>query len=62
MKPRLLILDEPTTFLDEAAVERLVGVLDSSPLPLLVVSHDHDFLYRVTKTRVRLKDGAIEEM
>jgi cobalt/nickel transport system ATP-binding protein len=62
LRPRLLILDEPTTFLDEASVKRLEGVLEKSPLPLLVVSHDHDFLLRVTDRRLRLKDGVAEEM
>lgn len=59
LKPRLLILDEPTTFLDEAAVLRLEEFLAKSELPRLIVSHDNDFLDRVIDQRIRLKDGTI---
>lgn len=61
LRPRLLILDEPTTFLDEDAVARLEGILAESPLPLVVVSHDHDFIGRVAKSRLRLRGGVLEE-
>ena len=46
MRPRLLILDEPTAGLDEHAVARLENILLNSNLPYLIVSHDHDFLAR----------------
>jgi cobalt/nickel transport system ATP-binding protein len=61
LRPRLLILDEPTTFLDDSSVARLEGVLAKSPLPLLIVSHDRDFLDRVVERRLRLKDGLVVE-
>ncbi|MDR2443769.1 MAG: energy-coupling factor ABC transporter ATP-binding protein [Deltaproteobacteria bacterium] len=60
LKPRLLILDEPTTFLDEKSVARLEAIINNSTLPVLIVSHDHDFLDRVTTKKVRLLDGIIE--
>ena len=59
LKPRLLILDEPTTFLDDLAVARLEEVLAKSGLPRVIVSHDKEFLARVVSTRLRLKDGAL---
>ncbi len=52
LKPRLLILDEPTTCLDTETVDRLETVLTTCGLPYLVVSHDHDFLARVTERRL----------
>jgi cobalt/nickel transport system ATP-binding protein len=59
MKPKMLILDEPTTCLDEDASERIAEVLLNCELPYLVVAHDRAFLEKVTTDRIRLKDGRI---
>ena len=59
LKPRLLILDEPTASLDPRTVDRLVGVLAACGLPALIVSHDHDFLARVTGRRLTVADGRL---
>lgn len=40
MRPRVLLLDEPTTGLDAGASERLLGVLADTGLPMIVASHD----------------------
>lgn len=47
----LLVLDEPTNHLDIASQDALSGVLSRYAGSLIVVSHDRDFLRRVT-TRV----------
>jgi ABC-type transport system involved in cytochrome bd biosynthesis fused ATPase/permease subunit len=60
-RPALLMLDEPTTYLDEAGVERLLAPLLGDPdrPAILLVSHDHavaaaaDRLYVVSEGRVR---------
>ena len=57
LRPRLLILDEPTTCLDQATVERLEGILQDCGLPYLIVSHDRDFLNRVTRRRLLMRPG-----
>lgn len=54
MKPRVLLLDEPTTGLDEKHERRLVEVLMGLPQEMLVVSHNEDFLQRVATRTVRL--------
>ncbi|MDR0621323.1 MAG: energy-coupling factor ABC transporter ATP-binding protein [Deltaproteobacteria bacterium] len=59
MKPKALILDEPTTCLDEEACDRIAKVLMDCGLPYLVVAHDRDFLDRVVTNAIRLKDGQI---
>ena len=50
MRPRILILDEPTAGLDENAVGRLEKILLNSKLSYLIVSHDHDFLQRTVNS------------
>ena len=59
LKPRLLILDEPTAALDPGTVARLEGILAASGLPALIVSHDQDFLSRVTTRRLAIADGLL---
>lgn len=54
LRPRLLILDEPTTCLDADTVSRLEEVLERCGLPYLIVSHDHEFLAKVTDSRLAL--------
>ena len=61
MRPQMLILDEPTTCLDERACDRIVEVLLNCGLPYLVVAHDRPFLDRVTNSRIMLKEGRISE-
>lgn len=40
MDPRVLLLDEPTTGLDEDAAARVLDALAGSGLPMIVASHD----------------------
>ena len=44
----LLILDEPTNHLDLSMIRWLENYLRDNPRPYLVVSHDRDFLDRIT--------------
>lgn len=61
MKPEMLILDEPTTCLDEEAGDRIAEILLNCGLPYLVVAHDRRFLDRVALSRIMLKAGRIIE-
>ena len=47
-KPEVLILDEPTNFLDKEHVEWLSEYLQTFEGAFLIVSHDYDFLEKVT--------------
>ncbi|GFK94643.1 Nickel import ATP-binding protein NikO [Fundidesulfovibrio magnetotacticus] len=57
MRPKALLLDEPTTGLDPASKDRVAGVLEGLDLALLVVSHEWDFLAQVARRHVLLDHG-----
>jgi cobalt/nickel transport system ATP-binding protein len=59
MQPDVLLLDEPTSGLDPQAEDRLVEVLAGLDQAMLVVSHDREFLARVTDSRLELHDGRV---
>lgn len=48
MEPEALLLDEPTTGLDEATEKRLVEILKGLDLSYILVSHNIDFLMKTT--------------
>ena len=53
----LLLLDEPTSHLDVAALERIEGALAAYPGPLVVASHDRYFLGAIGLTGVLLLEA-----
>lgn len=55
----LLILDEPTNFLDLTAIEALERFLEGYQGSVLVISHDQDFVDKVAKNNWRIKDGSL---
>ena len=59
-EPDILILDEPTNHLDGAHLNRLEDwLLNHTNVPMLIVSHDRDFLDRITTRTIFLRsDGA----
>lgn len=59
----LLLLDEPTSHLDLAALERIESALAEYPGPLVVASHDRYFLSRIGITGVLLlQDGQLRQL
>ena len=49
MQPRLLLLDEPTTGLDEATRHRLIHILQDLDIAYMIVSHEPEFLHHTVK-------------
>jgi len=59
MTPDLLLLDEPSNFLDDATTERLVAILNELEHPIVLVSHDRHFRRKVADTELQLCDGRL---
>ncbi|HEY0107739.1 MAG TPA: ABC-F family ATP-binding cassette domain-containing protein [Rhizomicrobium sp.] len=58
-EPDIVVLDEPTNHLDIENINKLEAWLAEDRLPMLIVSHDREFLGRVTARTIFLrKDGA----
>lgn len=55
--PDVLLLDEPTNHLDLNSVEWLEGFLQKQTLPIVLVSHDREFIDRICNRVVETVDG-----
>ncbi len=58
-KPDVLVLDEPTNYLDVNHIEWLIGFLNDFPGAFIVVSHDYDFLGRIVNCVLDIDFGTI---
>ncbi|HID28566.1 MAG TPA: ABC transporter ATP-binding protein [Desulfobacterales bacterium] len=59
MEPEVLLLDEPTTGLDEKTEKRLVDILKDLDLSYICVSHNIDFLMETTEYISYMANGKI---
>jgi cobalt/nickel transport system ATP-binding protein len=59
MGPEVLLLDEPSTGLDEATRDRLADVLTSLDIACALISHEADFLERVADRVLLMENGRI---
>ncbi len=60
-KPDIMLLDEPTNFLDIEHIEWLADFLNSTKSAFLVISHDIDFLDKVCKNIINIENGEIKK-
>ena len=56
-EPDILLLDEPTNHLDLATISWLEGYLKEQDIPMVVVSHDREFLDQLSTKIVELERG-----
>lgn len=61
MRPEVLLLDEPSTGLDDVALARVTEILRTLPQAMLIVSHDRAFLRQLTTHVKRLRDGRLQD-
>ena len=61
MRPDVMLLDEPTNFLDIEHIDWLVDFLNASDNTFMVISHDTDFLNRVCRFIVSIENGMIRK-
>jgi len=59
--PHLLIMDEPTNFLDLDSVDSLIGAANKFTGGLVIVTHNRDFLKKTASTFVSIVPGAFLE-
>jgi len=59
MAPEVLLLDEPTTGLDEATIIRIIDILNQLEIGYVIVSHEYDFLARATRLIYSIHEGRI---
>lgn len=59
MQPRVLLLDEPTTGLDESTRERIISILNDLDISYIIVSHEYDFLAATTRNIYSMQAGRI---
>lgn len=58
-KPDVILLDEPTNYLDTAHINWLIDYLNNFDGAAMVISHDYDFLQQVTNSIVDVAFGKI---
>merc|ERR1719506_130014 len=56
-EPNVLLLDEPTNHLDLESVMWLEAFLQTLTIPMVIVSHDREFLDKVCNKIVDVEDG-----
>ncbi|MBL0700985.1 MAG: ABC transporter ATP-binding protein [Desulfosarcina sp.] len=59
MEPEILLLDEPTTGLDDKTRARIMDLLAKLPLSLIMISHEINFLEKITDSIINLENGRI---
>ena len=62
MRPKALLLDEPTTGLDKDVTKRIIQVLNDLDLSFVGISHNKDFLNETTQKIFKLNNSEIKQI
>jgi cobalt/nickel transport system ATP-binding protein len=59
MEPRVVLFDEPTSFLDPKTRRKLIGQLSNLPVTKLIATHDLDMALELCDNVIILKEGRL---
>jgi len=59
MRPRILLLDEPTTGLDSETTKKIIEVIEKIDISYIFISHNMDFIYRTTDKICGMAHGKV---
>jgi len=59
MNPSVILMDEPSSFLDPKARRRLIEILSDLPQTMIIATHDLDMALDLCGRAVLLKEGCI---
>ena len=63
MQPKILLLDEPVTWLDEKTIAKMIQILNNNPyLSYIIISHDKKFLKETTNCIYLMDNGKINKI
>lgn len=62
MEPEVLLLDEPSSGLDDEYSGRISGLISSLPKSMIIISHDKGFLSALPGTSLELRHGKLGEI
>ena len=59
MNPSVILMDEPSSFLDPKARRKLIGILSELPQTMIIATHDLDMALELCDRAILLKEGCI---
>jgi cobalt/nickel transport system ATP-binding protein len=59
MEPKCLVMDEPSTGLDEEKFSHLVSFLKNTSKSIIVVTHDKELIEELNWQTYRIKNGRL---
>jgi len=63
MQQKILLLDEPVTWLDEKTIAKMIQILNNNPyLSYIIISHDKKFLKETTNCIYLMDNGKINKI
>lgn len=62
LKPKIILLDEPTNALDEESEKKIVNILNSINKSMIIVSHHKSFIDSLTPSIYKLHNNSLEKL
>jgi cobalt/nickel transport system ATP-binding protein len=62
LKPKIILLDEPTNALDEESEQKIVNILNTIKKSMIIVSHHKSFIDSLAPTIYKLHNNSLERL